>query len=332
MLGAEVELQQVDSSVFALENVLKSWLHEQGGDREHLHLLLPSMGDTPVCIKCDIQERLISPALIPLSPNLGAKTESPRDFLLSKNSATQSPLPQRLKAIKVLCADGVCESLMYGLPLLLRPSCCWSLDWDDMESNHKIFHGLCHILRVRFTVIREPVSAEMVDLTEALVDMVIEDSQPFSIVEGTGFRKLVKALAPSCVLPTRQTLKAMVEKRYREAKDKAKVSRSLFLLLQSEPTHKTASRAAGVFSHYMLQASPSLSLLLKPVVSRELLLPCSVPPCTQEPCPEATSTVQASLQQLDEESVFNPLLLNSNLYVQLRSHGLLFHGRYTYKY
>uniref|UniRef100_A0AAV2K449 Hermes trasposase DNA-binding domain-containing protein n=1 Tax=Knipowitschia caucasica TaxID=637954 RepID=A0AAV2K449_KNICA len=69
----------------------------------------------------------------------------------------------------------------------------------------------------------EPVSAEMVDLTEALVDMVIEDSQPFSIVEGTGFRKLVKALAPSCVLPTRQTLKAMVEKRYREAKDKAKV-------------------------------------------------------------------------------------------------------------
>uniref|UniRef100_A0AAV2KM54 Uncharacterized protein n=1 Tax=Knipowitschia caucasica TaxID=637954 RepID=A0AAV2KM54_KNICA len=108
-------------------------------------------------------------------------------------------------------------------------------------------------------------------------------------------------------------------------------SRSLFLLLQSEPTHKTASRAAGVFSHYMLQASPSLSLLLKPVVSRELLLPCSVPPCTQEPCPEATSTVQASLQQLDEESVFNPLLLNSNLYVQLRSHGLLFHGRYTYK-
>uniref|UniRef100_A0AAV2KRS3 Meiosis 1 arrest protein n=1 Tax=Knipowitschia caucasica TaxID=637954 RepID=A0AAV2KRS3_KNICA len=256
MLGAEVELQQVDSSVFALENVLKSWLHEQGGDREHLHLLLPSMGDTPVCIKCDIQERLISPALIPLSPNLGAKTESPRDFLLSKNSATQSPLPQRLKAIKVLCADGVCESLMYGLPLLLRPSCCWSLDWDDMESNHKIFHGLCHILR----------------------------------------------------------------------------SRSLFLLLQSEPTHKTASRAAGVFSHYMLQASPSLSLLLKPVVSRELLLPCSVPPCTQEPCPEATSTVQASLQQLDEESVFNPLLLNSNLYVQLRSHGLLFHGRYTYKY
>lgn len=40
-------------------------------------------------------------------------------------------------------------------------------------------------------------------MAEVLVDMVIEDFQPFSTVEGSGFRKLVKALAPSYVLPTR---------------------------------------------------------------------------------------------------------------------------------
>ena len=145
MLGTEVDLQQVENSVFALETVLKAWLREQGGDREHLRLLLPSPSDNPapgktsrytlththkpssvhsnhecmelylthnvlyqslmaigtVCVKCDMQERLISPALIPLTPNLGVKTESIRDFLpIIKGLANQSPAPQRLKVIK----------------------------------------------------------------------------------------------------------------------------------------------------------------------------------------------------------------------------------------
>lgn len=48
MLGTEVDLQRVDNSVFAMETVLKAWLQEQGGDREHLHLLLPSPRDNPI--------------------------------------------------------------------------------------------------------------------------------------------------------------------------------------------------------------------------------------------------------------------------------------------
>lgn len=41
MLGTEMDLQHVEATVLAVENALKMWLHEQGGDREHLHLLLP---------------------------------------------------------------------------------------------------------------------------------------------------------------------------------------------------------------------------------------------------------------------------------------------------
>lgn len=174
MLGTEVDLQQVENSVFSVETVLKAWLHEQGGDREHLQLLLPSPGpgtalssklilnpidktsvslwcnylkcfewltrracshlahildslgvntqvkygcrwhvtltyrvflmafvSCVVCVKCDMQECLISPALIPLNHNLGMKTETVRDFLpVTKGSANQSQPPQRLKAIK----------------------------------------------------------------------------------------------------------------------------------------------------------------------------------------------------------------------------------------
>lgn len=48
MLGTEVDLQQVENSVLAMEMVLKAWLQEQGGDKEHLHLLLPSPVDNPI--------------------------------------------------------------------------------------------------------------------------------------------------------------------------------------------------------------------------------------------------------------------------------------------
>ncbi|XP_042368482.1 meiosis 1 arrest protein [Plectropomus leopardus] len=260
MLGTEVDLQQVENSVFAMEMVLKAWLQEQGGDREHLHLLLPSPQDSPiqgtVCVKCDMQERLISPALIPMSPNLGVKTESVRDFLpATKGAASQSQPPRRLKAIKTLRADGVCESVLYGLPLVIRPTTCWQLDWDEMESNHNLFHALCHTLR----------------------------------------------------------------------------SRDLFLLLQVEPTQRSAAGDSGVYSHYVLQPSPSLSLLMKPVVSRELLLPCSLLVSTQEPAPDAMNTIQGCVAQLEEECVFNPLSLSSNLHQHLRSRGLLSQPRYPYR-
>ncbi|KAK0147477.1 Zinc finger BED domain-containing protein 1 [Merluccius polli] len=59
-------------------------------------------------------------------------------------------------------------------------------------------------------------------MDEALVNMVVKDSQPFSIVEDVGFKELIHALDPTYILPTRQTLKAMVGKRYEEAKEKAK--------------------------------------------------------------------------------------------------------------
>lgn len=51
-------------------------------------------------------------------------------------------------SFRVLRADGVCESVLYGLPLVIRPTTCWQLDWDEMENNQNLFHALCHTLRV----------------------------------------------------------------------------------------------------------------------------------------------------------------------------------------
>ncbi|XP_016103368.1 zinc finger BED domain-containing protein 4-like isoform X2 [Sinocyclocheilus grahami] len=60
------------------------------------------------------------------------------------------------------------------------------------------------------------------ELDEALVTMIVKDTQPFSIVEDVGFRDFVQKLDPSYVLPTRQAVKAMVEAKYAESKEKAK--------------------------------------------------------------------------------------------------------------
>ncbi|KAM8744848.1 uncharacterized protein AB9X84_016295 isoform 1-T1 [Acanthopagrus schlegelii] len=49
-----------------------------------------------------------------------------------------------------------------------------------------------------------PMSGEKTDVDEVLNRMVIKDFQPFTIVEDKGFRKLVRALNPPYVLPTKQ--------------------------------------------------------------------------------------------------------------------------------
>ncbi|XP_076747072.1 uncharacterized protein LOC111500676 isoform X3 [Maylandia zebra] len=50
---------------------------------------------------------------------------------------------------------------------------------------------------------------EQSQIDEDLVSMVIEDSQPFSIVEDKGFKRFVKSLNPSYVLPTKKVIKAV---------------------------------------------------------------------------------------------------------------------------
>ncbi|XP_077083186.1 E3 SUMO-protein ligase ZBED1-like [Siphateles boraxobius] len=60
------------------------------------------------------------------------------------------------------------------------------------------------------------------ELDEALVNMVVKDSQPFSIVDDCGFKVFVALLDPTYTLPSRKALKNMVVQKYEEEKAKAK--------------------------------------------------------------------------------------------------------------
>ncbi|KAK1889931.1 Zinc finger BED domain containing protein 1, partial [Dissostichus eleginoides] len=59
------------------------------------------------------------------------------------------------------------------------------------------------------------------DLDEALVNLIVKDTQPFSVVEDVGFRAFVALLDPNYVIPTQKAIKAMVDAKYVLERNKA---------------------------------------------------------------------------------------------------------------
>ncbi|NXA56785.1 M1AP protein, partial [Nothocercus julius] len=150
ILGMDIDVQTVEDSVISLEMLFKTWLHDYGTDREQLHLLLPSGGfshatatkSSLMCLKCDLQERLLDPALVD-----GMRTA---DLSSSCHLASwPATALYKLRVVKALKAEGVCESVLYGLPFIIRPTSCWQLDWDELETNQHSFHALCYSLLKR---------------------------------------------------------------------------------------------------------------------------------------------------------------------------------------
>ncbi|XP_074848210.1 meiosis 1 arrest protein [Carettochelys insculpta] len=155
ILGMEIDLQTIENDVVSLEIFFKTWLHDHGTDREQLHLLLPSEGFHHVtsprtnltCVKCDIQERLLSPALLPGAADVTVRTDDINPPY--QMAACPATTLYKLRIIKALKAEGVCESVLFGLPFIIKPTSCWQLDWDELEINQHNFHALCHSLLKR---------------------------------------------------------------------------------------------------------------------------------------------------------------------------------------
>uniref|UniRef100_A0A8B9FC62 Meiosis 1 associated protein n=1 Tax=Amazona collaria TaxID=241587 RepID=A0A8B9FC62_9PSIT len=143
ILGMDIDVQTVEDNVISLEMLFKSWLHDYSTEREHLHLLLPS----GVCLKCDLQERLLDPALLSGTADgtmRAADVSSPCQM-----AAWPATVLHKLRVVKALKSEGVCESVLYGLPFIIKPTSCWQLDWDELETNQHAFHALCHSLLKR---------------------------------------------------------------------------------------------------------------------------------------------------------------------------------------
>ncbi|KAM6071787.1 meiosis 1 arrest protein isoform 2-T2 [Theristicus caerulescens] len=155
ILGMDIDVHTVKDNVISLEMLFKTWLQDYGTESEHLHLLLPSGGfshaaaprTTLMCLKCDLQERLLDPALLSGTADgtvRAADLNSPCQM-----AAWPATALYKLRVVKALKSEGVCESVLYGLPFIIKPTSCWQLDWDELEINQHSFHALCHSLLKR---------------------------------------------------------------------------------------------------------------------------------------------------------------------------------------
>uniref|UniRef100_H0WHT4 Meiosis 1 associated protein n=1 Tax=Otolemur garnettii TaxID=30611 RepID=H0WHT4_OTOGA len=252
-LGTEIDLQTIDNDTISMEIFFKAWLHNSGTDQEHLHLLLPSRGfnnisratDNPMCLKCDLQERMLSPSLLPGTADGTLRMDDPKgDFSTLYQMASQSSASRyKLQVIKALKSSGVCESLTYGLPFILRPTSCWQLDWDELETNQQHFHALCHSL----------------------------------------------------------------------------LKREWLLLAKGEPLSPGYSQRTSASTFYVIMPSCSLTLLVKAVATRELILPNPFPLLSEDPPDDSLKIVESLLDSLELEPTYNPLQVWSHLYSHLSS-------------
>ncbi|XP_003922617.1 meiosis 1 arrest protein [Saimiri boliviensis] len=259
--GTDIDLQTVDNDIVSMEIFFKAWLHNSGTDQEQIHLLLSSQcfsnisraRDNPMCLKCDLQERLLSPSLLPGTADGSLRMDDPKgDFSTLYQMASQSSASHyKLQVIKALKSSGLCESLTYGLPFILRPTSCWQLDWDELETNQQHFHALCHSL----------------------------------------------------------------------------LKREWLLLAKGEPLSPGHSQRIPASTFYVIMPSRSLTLLVKAVATRELMLPSTFPLLSEDPCDDSLKTVESILDSLELEPTYNPLQVQSHLYSHLSSNYAKPRGR-----
>ncbi|KAL4694402.1 hypothetical protein H8959_013667 [Pygathrix nigripes] len=218
--------------------------------------LLSQLRSKTMCLKCDLQERLLSPSLLPGTADGSLRMDDPKgDFITLYQMASQSSTSHyELQVIKALKSSGLCESLTYGLPFILRPTSCWQLDWDELETNQQHFHALCHSL----------------------------------------------------------------------------LKREWLLLAKGEPLGPGHSQRIPASTFYVIMPSRSLTLLVKAVATRELMLPSTFPLLPEDPRDDSLKNMEAipwvrpllsfpqrMLDSLELEPTYNPLQVQSHLYSHL---------------
>ncbi|XP_069131916.1 meiosis 1 arrest protein-like isoform X2 [Argopecten irradians] len=149
-LSGLVDVIKLDTDPLCLQNFFSSWLIDSSTDSEHLHIVLPPglTDTTDIIIQCDLHERMINPTQLPFQ---GQFTLHP-DSVMMKTFPTTSKalgisLPIfRIHVIGLMNASAMCDSIVFGMPMIAQPTACWKIDWDDLEKNQQIFRCLVHLL------------------------------------------------------------------------------------------------------------------------------------------------------------------------------------------
>lgn len=65
-------------------------------------------------------------------------------------------------------------------------------------------------------------TVQAAEFTDSILNMIVTDMRPLSIVEDEGFQKMISAFNPNYALPSRTYFMKMMEKKYEDIKGKLK--------------------------------------------------------------------------------------------------------------
>lgn len=97
-------------------------------------------------------------------------------------------------------------------------------------------------------------------IVKAIIYMICKDCQPFAIVERSGFRKLMKTMAPQFQIPDRTTIKRLIEDKYNcvAQKLKEKIGNKTVTLTTDIWTDLQMRSYLGVTAHFLHESKTKM--------------------------------------------------------------------------
>ena len=137
-IGIEVVTQMLSimTDEVSLQQYFKNWLLVDNSDNVDVILRIGQLA-----IKCDIRDCMLGTEWLPYQASFSIHSRNPQNTLGSKQYNTQLIHTVELESVCVLEEAGVCESVLFGTPRVLRPTSYWKLDWEDLENNQERFHA-----------------------------------------------------------------------------------------------------------------------------------------------------------------------------------------------
>jgi len=162
-----VEALYLENSSISFIQHFKSWLKSNGSDDVHLFLDFNQSNEDGFQIKCDVIDTLINPVLFNGGNQLLVETE----INFQQKSATSVPTSKSrslpvysFKSKSLVRLDGICESVLYGLPYIVKPTSCWRLDWEELEKNQNMFMSICsHLQNEQMAVLVEGITRQSIN-------------------------------------------------------------------------------------------------------------------------------------------------------------------------
>ena len=158
-IGIEVVTQMLSimTDEVSLQQYFKNWLVVDNSDNVDVILHIGQLA-----IKCDIRDCMLGTEWLPYHATFSMNSTYPQNTFNSKQCSTELFHTVELDSACVLEETGVCESVLFGTPRVLRPTSYWKLDWEDLESNQERFHATALSLseRKQYILVKQSCSVD----------------------------------------------------------------------------------------------------------------------------------------------------------------------------